>query len=1350
MDDPQKERIGDYELLGLIGDGAQGRVYKARLARPASDLSTPSSDFVALKVVRITGEDEKLRLKFQEQADILRRLTHTNIVAYRDCFAWHAGEWDESQCLVMELLEGESLHDRLKKSTTGLPWPQVEEIFEQCLAGLIHARERGITHRDLKPSNIFLTTTGQAKLIDFDIARRDDSGQMSTAGFKGTFDYMAPDFITLPGFHGDEVSDIFSLGVCFYQALTGVLPFDPLGDSAHIGFLNRWRDNANPVPSFRPGVFRVLSNAKAVVARCLAARRDQRYPSFTALLEDFRKIRYRRVRHKNKDEYELLSVLGRGGFGEVFKARRISDGMLVAVKFLFSEKQSERFLKEAKILQQYPHPNLVKYVDFMVIEGATGEKQFFLVMEFLEGMPGWTLRPRLKHEGKLEVPEAVPLFCSYLSALQFLHDNPKPIIHRDIKPGNLYAPVGQPEKGKIFDLGVARDVTGTVTVGGVPGTLDYMAPEFAEAGGDRGSPQSDLYALGLCLYESLTGKTVFERLPTDLNSAWISFQDRIRTPPAIKFEADAFVQYPRLKQVLLTALAPAPSNRYASAADMRAELQAALRPVALETHASAGFDAFDVTMATAPVDAPRRPPSAVPPSSSPEPATLGTRAVVPSGLPQAVAAARAAKRPASSSPLRTALVAGVGLAALLMICGLGWFLLMEQGSEKNKEQARQDSDLLAPPPARPQPAASQPPPMEPLLAEPSPAPAKPAVEPVKSVQTAPQPPPMEPLLAEPSPTPAEPANPATHPIASTPRPAAKSEAGAVVSARETARESHPNPDASIDPLFTALRDSLPAKVSDPADWSACELALARLQAQETQPWPGLDAATKRQRLASLRAALAERATAYLSQTCDAAIALYAADKEGTAERERLVHLSDQTPLLRALLDAPHAEALKRVDVACSAYTVRSTLAGLPARIDQTDTAEALQTLAAAFIKLEATPGVTLTPVQVSPVEQAFAARYLALAKTHAKQAENAYAADRLSDGEMASKALADLAAAVPPRFGQAPLTDLARAVAVTRQTAETRVADAAAHARAQTEAVKSLDTLIASLSPTNTLIPCGTNTLLATLHALASYTPAQLADRTVKTKWETTLKTCSEQIEQMIVQTDSAVDRAERLKAAQVCLALPETDTLLGRRAASLRKDLAQQQSRSLLRITNGLSQPVFVSSAEFRRDKIAAGESKIWEIPVPGETLTLSVVVDVGDRNITRIETVKLPRAGGFDHTLGAQASALLSSVPGASAPTLSSTSAPRPQSPVPPSSPTPSTSSFLVIAVSPKGAALQLDGTAAEAGRVQVAPDETHKISATLKGYKPVEQYYKVKAGETRTIDILLEKETRSFLGF
>ncbi len=693
-DEEKKEQIGDYELLGLIGDGAQGRVYKARCLSD-SHPRLRRDEVVALKVVRITGEDEKLRLKFQEQAEILRRLSHTNIVSYKDCFSWHAGEWDEAQCLVMEFLEGETLHERLKNTSAGLSWPQVETIFEQCLAGLIHARERGITHRDIKPSNIFLNKDGQTKLIDFDIARRDDSGQMSTAGCKGTFDYMAPDFITVEGFRGDECSDVFSLGVCFYQALTGSLPYEPLGDNAHISYLNRWRNNAAPAPTFRPGVFRVLSNAKGVVLRCLAVQRDQRYASFAAFLEDFRKIHYRRVRHKNKDEYELLAVLGRGGFGEVFKARRVSDGLLVAVKYLFAEKQSDRFIKEAKILQQYSHPNLVKYIDFMMIEGTGGDKQFFLIMEFLEGMPGWTLRPRIKNEGSLEPAEIVPLFCSYLSAIQFLHENARPIIHRDIKPGNLYAPVGQPEKGKVFDLGVARDVTGTVTVGGVPGTLDYMPPEFADTGGDRGSPQSDLYALGLCLYEALVGKPVFERLPSDLNAAWIAFQDRLRKPPPFDFENAVFERYPRFKAIILRALATLPADRYPSAVAMRTEIEQALKPIEATPAAQGVFDDDESALTMATFSSPG-------PSAAGSDATVGTRPLdmAAATMPAPIDLIAAGKSEAARRKKRRGLIRASAAAVGLLAIGYGGLWV---GTRMNTPPASTAADTLAAPVTEPQP-----------------------------------------------------------------------------------------------------------------------------------------------------------------------------------------------------------------------------------------------------------------------------------------------------------------------------------------------------------------------------------------------------------------------------------------------------------------------------------------------------------------------------------------------------------------------------------------------------------------------------------------------------------------------
>ena len=1184
MTDNGKERIGDYELVSLIGDGAQGRVYKAQYQ--GDDVSKVAKDeIVAIKVIRITGDDDKLRTKFQAQADILRRLSHTNIVRYRDSFAWHAGEWDEAQCLVMEFLEGETLTERLKKASTGLAWTQVETVFEQCLAGLIHARERGITHRDIKPSNIFITKDGQTKLIDFDIARRDDSGQMSTAGWKGTFDYMAPDFISTNGFRGDEISDIFSLGVCFYQALTGALPFEPLGETAHIGYLNRWRNNASPTPSFRPGVFRVLSNAKALVAKSLAARREDRYPTFVAMLEEFRNIRYRRVKHKNKDEYELLAVLGRGGFGEVFKARRMSDGMLVAVKYLFSEKQSERFIKEAKILQQYPHPNLVKYVDFMVLEGTAGEKQFFLVMEFLEGMPGWTLRHRLKNESKLEASEAVAVFSAYLSSLQFLHGSARPIIHRDIKPGNLYAPMGQPDKSKIFDLGVARDVSGTVTVGGIPGTLDYMAPEFAEAGGDRGSPSSDLYALGLCLYEALAGKPVFDRLPSDLNSAWVAFQDRIRKPPAIAFDAEAFVQYPRIKQVILKALAEKPEARYHSAADMRVALEDALKPEKANAAHDDAFDAGEMTIATF---------TGGSGAAAEAGATLGTRPLDMAGgtLSGAVNLIAAGKQEAERRKQRKLMMIAGGAAAALLVFGLGGIWLGTSFGGRKNGAAQQVRQPDAQPNRKPAEVSG---PANPVTSKP----AQPeAVKPVQTAVEAAQKEPEKPVLVPPE----------------------------------------------RDPVYLGLKSEIPEKIERDDDWSAAEAAAAKLTAQEKQAWPDVDDAEKARRLAALRATLADRASAYVAKVRDAALAAYAAGKDGKEDGERLTQMAKNAPLLKALVGAPLDEAGKRVTAA------------------ENKAAEA-----------------------------------------------------------KAAQAAADL------------------------------------RAKAVADAAKRLDEL-------NTRIQKGALTGCADgVALLGGFTLDQLSDADLKTKWQSVRGAYVKLVEQTLAQKEPLEQRAQRLKSAEEVLVHPSAGTLFASEIAALRKALDQQKAVCVLRLVNRSGNAVQVSGRELKEKvSLADGATKELELPVSGETLAASLLVDGGSRFRPRSEAVSLPHAGGVEWAIGALVAESAKPVEPATPPVVKQQPVTPPPvamavqptnraSANPPSVPAAAGGAAFDITVSPKNAVAAVDGKAVTAGTVMVVtPNENHKVTVECAGYKPVQQYYKAKPGETRKIDILLEKvQKKSMFG-
>ncbi|HXB60236.1 MAG TPA: protein kinase, partial [Candidatus Acidoferrales bacterium] len=570
---PQSSNIlGKYELLEVIGDGAEGRVYRA--ACMASDIpGVAKGDFVALKRLKSTGHDKEFQ-QFRRQIEILSKLNHPNIVRYRDSFVWREKELEEDiHCLVMELLDGQPLKSLLEQG--GLPWPQAREILLHTLQALAYAAKNGVIHRDLKPSNIYITPSGIPKLIDFGIARQDDgeaTATSSAAGAKGTFDYMAPDFaLQHGGFRGDEQSDIFSFGVIMHYTLAGSLPFPPLGEAADRGYFIRWLGKQPPVPEFRNPIFKVLTHSRSFVNKCIAQDRNERFKTFAELMAEFDQIGYRKLRHGN-ETYEFTDWLGKGGFGEVYRARRVSDGRDVAVKRLFSSGQSSRFVREAKILRNAAHPHLTEYVDFVEVKLRDDEREYYLILEYLDGMPAAGLRDRIREtDSGLDPVEACQLFVCYLDCLEHLHQNG--IIHRDIKPGNLYAPAGDPRKAKIFDLGIAHDEEGTRTHGQVPGTLDFMPPEFAMQTSGRGAPQSDIYSIGITLYQTLTKKLPFPRLPEKESEAWVAFFKRANSPMEPSFDFQVFKDNRQLASILRKALAHDAKNRYASAGAMRDDLK---------------------------------------------------------------------------------------------------------------------------------------------------------------------------------------------------------------------------------------------------------------------------------------------------------------------------------------------------------------------------------------------------------------------------------------------------------------------------------------------------------------------------------------------------------------------------------------------------------------------------------------------------------------------------------------------------------------------------------------------------------------------------------------------------------
>jgi serine/threonine-protein kinase len=207
-----KKKIGRYKILGELGRGAMGIVYKA---------DDPNLDRqVALKTIILDEDAEgakEYKKRFMLEAKAAGKLNHPSIVTTFDY-----GEEDGLAYLAMELLEGTDLRTRLQKEA--IPAAEAVEIARQIAEGLAYAHARGVVHRDIKPGNIMLNGGGQAKIMDFGLARmRMADHKTSTGMVLGTPRYMSPEQIS--GLPVDQRSDIFSLGIVLYEMLTGTRLF---------------------------------------------------------------------------------------------------------------------------------------------------------------------------------------------------------------------------------------------------------------------------------------------------------------------------------------------------------------------------------------------------------------------------------------------------------------------------------------------------------------------------------------------------------------------------------------------------------------------------------------------------------------------------------------------------------------------------------------------------------------------------------------------------------------------------------------------------------------------------------------------------------------------------------------------------------------------------------------------------------------------------------------------------------------------------------------------------------------------------------------------------------------------
>jgi serine/threonine-protein kinase len=243
------EKIGRYEVVARLGQGAMGEVYRARdpvLKRE-----------VAVKVILTgRGEDETLRKRFQREARAAAKLSHPNIVT-----VFELGEHAEQPFMAMELLEGTDLKQAIHSGELALA--RRLEILEHVCEGLSFAHSNDIVHRDLKPANIHLGVDGSIKIMDFGLARFGGSNMTRTGMVMGTPHYMSPEQVK--GGKADARSDVFALGALGYELLTGRRPFE--AETMHAVLFKVMQEEPAParelVPSLPPVIVQVVEKALA-------------------------------------------------------------------------------------------------------------------------------------------------------------------------------------------------------------------------------------------------------------------------------------------------------------------------------------------------------------------------------------------------------------------------------------------------------------------------------------------------------------------------------------------------------------------------------------------------------------------------------------------------------------------------------------------------------------------------------------------------------------------------------------------------------------------------------------------------------------------------------------------------------------------------------------------------------------------------------------------------------------------------------------------------------------------------------------------------------------------------------
>ncbi|HKV23076.1 MAG TPA: serine/threonine-protein kinase [Candidatus Acidoferrum sp.] len=256
------QKLGDYEILGVLGAGGMGKVYKVR--------NSISDRVEAMKILLpdLAGQKE-LADRFLREIKVLASLNHPNIAALRTALTL-----DNQLVMIMEFVDGVTLSSRIQQGP--LPPTLAVKYIDQVLDALSYAHKQNIIHRDIKPANMMLTSDGAVKLMDFGIARSSTDRSLTMTGTTlGSLNYMPPEQVK--GDPADNRSDLYSLGVSLYELVTGQLPFQ--AESNYAMMAAHLQEAPKPPIVLRPGIPQPLNQ---IILMAMAKDPNERFQSADA------------------------------------------------------------------------------------------------------------------------------------------------------------------------------------------------------------------------------------------------------------------------------------------------------------------------------------------------------------------------------------------------------------------------------------------------------------------------------------------------------------------------------------------------------------------------------------------------------------------------------------------------------------------------------------------------------------------------------------------------------------------------------------------------------------------------------------------------------------------------------------------------------------------------------------------------------------------------------------------------------------------------------------------------------------------------------------------------------------